>query len=455
MARDQPWYDRRLADKYSLRLKEQLYQEPREALPVIVMLKNGVGLRDEEIHQSVYKFGGVVHRQLPVIGGFSALVPIRFLAEIGPHEKVRRVHLDRRVHTCLDIAIPSILADQVQTEGHTGHGVTIAVLDSGIHPHPDFLKPASRLIGWHDVVNGRGKPYDDHGHGTHVAGIAVGNGYASDGRYRGVAPSANLVAIKVADAEGSAPMSRVIEGLQWVLDHQDDFKIRIVNLSLGSEPSEPYKEDPLCQAVEEVWRKGIVVVVAAGNDGPTARTIDTPGNDPYVITVGAIDDRQTKTRNDDLVPDFSSRGPTNDGLRKPDLLAPGVDIKAPQTGGGYIKRTGTSMATPFVTGAAALVLEGRPDLVPDQVKKLLRASAEDWQLLANTEGVGYLHVGQLLRLRDAKMALGRQTVKTNANVRNGSLVTAGVRPTIKKKLHDMAKRYLHLPFGISIMAGLL
>ncbi|MCL6613841.1 MAG: S8 family peptidase, partial [Firmicutes bacterium] len=282
--------------------------------------------------------------------------------------------------------------------GHTGRGVTIAVVDSGIDLHPDFLRPASRIVAWYDAVNHRPDPYDDHGHGTHVAGIAVGNGYASEGKYRGVAPEAGIAAVKVADADGSAPMSQIIEGLQWVLDNRANYNIQVVNLSLGSDPSEPYWNDPLCLAVEKLWRAGLVVAAAAGNDGPLPGSIDTPGNDPLIITVGAIDDRGTVGHGDDAIPDFSSRGPTNDGIAKPDLVAPGVAIRAPRRGGGYVDRTGTSMSTPFVSGAAALLLAKEPDLTPNEVKRRLRLSADRTSSLRALGGARYLNIRRLLDL---------------------------------------------------------
>ncbi|NLG85558.1 MAG: S8 family peptidase, partial [Firmicutes bacterium] len=217
------------------------------------------------------------------------------------------------------------------------------------------------------------------------------------GKYRGVAPEAGIVAVKVTDADGTATMSQVIEGLQWVLTNREKYNIRVVNLSMGAEPSEPYWNDPLCLAVEKLWRAGLVVV-AAGHDGPAPGSVDTPGNDPLVITVGALDDRGTTVWEDDLVPDFSSRGPTYDGIAKPELYAPGVKITAPSPPDGYVERTGTSMATPFVTGAAALLLAKEPSLRPNEVKRRLRAAAEKFSPLEFRQRIRRLNVRELLRL---------------------------------------------------------
>lgn len=396
-----PWYLRE-RKKLSKQLLAQVSERPDdEPLPLLVVLAEGVPHDDQEIRRRLRELGGRVIRDLPLLGGFAAVLPGRALAEIATDKKIKQVHLDRRAHTCLDVAIPSVEATRAQESGYTGRGVAIAIVDSGIQPHPDFTRPSSRIVAWYDAVNGRARPYDDHGHGTHVAGIAAGNGFSSNGKYRGVAPEADIVAVKVADADGSASMSQIIEGLQWVLANRAKFNIRVVNLSLGSDPSEAWRNDPLCQAVERLWRAGLVVVVAAGNDGPAPGSVDTPGLDPLVITVGAVDDSGTTGRQDDRVPDFSSRGPTPDGVRKPEIYAPGVAIMAPKAGGGYIERTGTSMATPFVSGAAALLLAKEPRLQPDQVKARLSASSGLHRTAGNgrvSTVSGYLNIPRLLGL---------------------------------------------------------
>ncbi|MGE5530454.1 MAG: S8 family peptidase [Patescibacteria group bacterium] len=453
------WYDRHRR-KLSKRLYAQLCKEsPEDPLPVIIMFGEDVAPDDGELRKRVHYFGSEIERELPIIRAFATSLSGRHLSEIGPHDKVRKVHLDRRLHPCLDIGVPAIYADRAQADGYTGRGITIAVLDSGIYPHADFMRPRPRIVAWHDEVDGRPKPYDDHGHGTHVAGIAAGNGYASGGKYRGTAPEAGIVAIKVADAEGEAPMSRVIAGLQWVLDNRERYGIRVVNLSLGADPSESYREDPLCQAVEQLWKAGIVVVAAAGNDGPEAGSIDTPGNDPLIITVGAMDDRQTVTRQDDLIPRFSSRGPTNDGLRKPDLMAPGVSIIAPQTGGGYISRSGTSMSTPFVAGASALLLGKDPGLTPNEVKRALRISAESRDLAVRTGGAGYLDVRRLLDLPPAK-AEAKTPSRTAAPAKTGTTkateaARALVRQELKGRLRGLAQQLLRIPLFLHMLAVLL
>src|SRR5690606_17662424 len=181
----------------------------------------------------------------------------------------------------------------------------------------------------------RAESYDDDGHGTHVAGIIAGNGFASGGKDVGVAPGARLVGVKVLDQDGGSPISRVIAGIQWVVENRKNLKIQIINLSLGAPAEKGYRKDPLSQAVEEAWRRGLVVCVAAGNRGPEEGTITTPGINPSVITVGSIDDQRTIPRLDDVMTDHSGRGPTVDELVKPDLVAPGARITSLKPGGEY------------------------------------------------------------------------------------------------------------------------
>ena len=273
-------------------------------------------------------------------------------------------------------------------------GVGVAVIDSGISADkPDFERAdgARRTIA-NVVTSSATRAADDVGHGTHVAGIAAGSAFGRDasdpsyGAYVGIAPEADIIALKVADDADEVTMVDVITALQFVVDHRDELGIRVVNLSLSSDTPGSYRDDPINAAVEYVWHSGIVVVVAAGNRGAAPDAVQyPPGNDPYVISVGATDERGTPDPGDDVTAPYSSRGVTQDGAAKPDVLAPGEHIVAPLAmgsafqalcpacvvAGEYLRIGGTSMAAPMVAGAAALLLQARPDLNPDQVKALL------------------------------------------------------------------------------------
>lgn len=339
-------------------------------------------------------------RDLSIVRSVAAEVPVDHVPELLSDPRVDRVTYDRAVHALLDVAAPTVFAPEQWEGGLMGEGVTVAVIDTGIHPHSDFTTPENRIVGFRDFVSGRADPYDDNGHGTHVAGIVGGNGSASGGQYKGLAPEAGLVGVKVLNALGAGSLSTVIEGIQWSMENREAFGIRILNLSLGSRAQESYRDDPVAQAAGVAWDAGLVVCAAAGNDGPQPRTIATPGIHPSIITVGASDDRATPARDDDAIAAFSSRGPTIDDLQKPDLVAPGVEITAAnapksvlalQQGnkkGDYITLSGTSMATPVCAGIAALVLQREPGLTPDGVKERLVSSGESLGEDANTEGSG-------------------------------------------------------------------
>jgi serine protease AprX len=290
-------------------------------------------------------------------------------------------------HRPSDVFLPETGATRLASAGDTGQGVTVAVLDTGIDNLPDF---AGRLAGGVDLT-GEGNPYQDsYGHGTFVAGLIAGNGASSAGTYSGEAPGARLVSIKVAGASGVTDLATLILGLQWAADHQGQYGIRILNLSLGFRSGLSTVLNPLDQAVQAVWNGGIAVVVAAGNSGPFNGSILSPGDDPLVITVGALDDMATPSLADDEMNDFSAAGPTSpDGWVKPDLVTSGrsvVSLAAPgstidtdypsaRIGSANFVGSGTSFSAAIASGAAALVLAGNPGLSPNQLKARLLGTA--------------------------------------------------------------------------------
>jgi serine protease AprX len=293
------------------------------------------------------------------------------------------------------------------TAGYNGTGVGVAVIDSGINDsHPDLLNSAetkSRVVYHQDftgtaTTNSSGAKYDLYGHGTHVAGIIGGNGYLSGGSYAGVAENVNLIDLRALDLNGAGTDSTVIAAIEEAITLKSTYNIRVINLSLGRGIFVSYTQDPLCQAVESAWKAGIVVVVAAGNYGRVSvngsagfGTITAPGNDPYVITVGAMKSNGSSSPSAETLASYSSKGPTTyDHVVKPDLVAPGNDIVSLAAPGAtlealypaelvadsngnntYFTLSGTSMATPVVSGSAALLLQQNSALTPDQVKARL------------------------------------------------------------------------------------
>src|SRR5215210_971119 len=403
-----PQLTRTAAPASSPSLASLAQREPGKRVGVIVQLRQGVTAG--EAMRSVRAAGGRTTGRLSVINGFGARLSAAAALQLSRRGDVRVITLDARVApqgiraSSLETAYPfSTGAAETWNANQpaTGKGVGVAVIDTGIAGNlPDFRvsasEPQSRVVA-SAVVNPDARTAGDpYGHGTHVAGIIAGNGWnrsALDpvqGRYVGVAPDANLISVKASDDEGNATVLDVIYGLQFVVDHKDELNIRVVNLSLESTEPQSYKTDPLNAAVEAAWFNGIVVVAAAGNRGTDADAVTrSPGNDPYVVSVGGVDDQGTRAQSDDALAAWSARGITQDGVSKPEINAPGARIVsnlAPASAfatlcptclvtGQYIRAGGTSMAAPMVSGVAALLLERYPNLTPNQVKGIMVRSA--------------------------------------------------------------------------------
>ncbi|GAB4075199.1 serine protease AprX [Barrientosiimonas marina] len=321
---------------------------------------------------------------------YGQLTP-KMVKKMKDHGSVDRIFYDRDVKAFLDVATKGVGATKVQEQlGFTGDDVTVAVIDTGIHPHPDLIESENRIIAFKDFIQDQTDPYDDNGHGTHCAGDVASSGSQSDKKYMGPAPKASLVGVKVLNKDGGGKLSTIVKGIVWCIDHKDEYNIRVLSLSLGAEAFESFREDPLSQTVQKAWHHGMVVCAAAGNDGPESQTISTPAINPFVMTVGSTDDHNTPKRSDDIIADYSSRGPTIDSLIKPDIYAPGTKITsllAPEStlaaeqqqhqmvNESYISLSGTSMATPIVAGVVALMLEANSALSPNDVKSILQATA--------------------------------------------------------------------------------
>jgi serine protease AprX len=407
--------------------------------------------------QRLAALGGVRKQNFALMPGGVFHVSAGNLRALAGDPEVAYVSPNRPLRSANDFTEATVGADVVQSYGLDGTGVTVAVIDSGISDHPDLHDPVtgnSRVIYSQSFVPGT-DTNDYYGHGTHVAGILAGNGSQSGGptasrAIYGVAPAVRLVNLKVLDGNGSGQDSYVIAALQQAVALKNTYNIQVINLSLGRPVFESYKLDPLCQAVEAAWKAGIVVVVAAGNMGRDNDfgthgygMIGAPGNDPYVITVGAMNAMGTASKNNDLITTYSSKGPSAvDHVIKPDLVAPGNRVASllaagstldqefpanevsPSTYGGsihapryYFILSGTSMATPVVSGAAALLLDADPTATPDVIKARLMKSADkifpsSSQLMVNgalttyqydvfTVGSGYLDIPNALANHDA------------------------------------------------------
>jgi len=359
---------------------------------------------------AVAGLGGRVTRDLPLVGGFAATVPAGAVAALRAHPAIRSVTPDTRVEVNAapaawqaaatsteptSVYTRALRADQVWAAGGRGDGVTVAVLDTGVSQHADL---AGRLVPVRNDLTGATAPCmnlsgeptcdDSYGHGTFVGGVIAGDGASGTAADSGVAPRAKLLAVKVAGASGATDVTNVLAAIQWVVSFKSRYGIRVLNLSLSTDSVQTYRSDPFNYAVERAWDAGIVVVVSASNRGPGPATISKPGDDPLVVTVGAIDDRGSAGFGNDELPDFTSRGPTpSDGLAKPDVVAPGALLRslrvpgstiATESGapdGPYLRGSGTSFAAAAVSGVAALMLGRNPGMTPNQVKYALVHSA--------------------------------------------------------------------------------
>ena len=374
----------------------------------------------------ILKLGGTILGQLPLVNGVVALLDGNGIVNLSNQSNVVYISQDRPLQPSLNNAAAAVNAEFAWQSNYTGAGVGVALIDSGISNHPDLYQgilPFSRVVYQQSFVPGNSNAGDQFGHGTHIAGLIAGDGLSSTGflftkTFKGIAPGANIVNLRVLDANGEATDSEVIAAINQAITMKSTYHIRVINLSLGRAIYETYKLDPLCQAVEKAWKSGIVVVVAAGNNGryqPTDgyATITSPGNDPYVLTVGAMKTMGTPTRVDDLIASYSSKGPTAiDAIAKPDVVAPGnllVSLEAPGStlyneypanrvpysyyvnGGSsassssYFTLSGTSMATGVVSGVVADLLQQSPKLNPDQVKARLMKTA--WKTFPTSSSV--------------------------------------------------------------------
>jgi serine protease AprX len=370
--------------------------------------------------------GGYAGRFLPGVGHV-ATIPDAALPRLASRPEIAGIRLDRPVSGTFERTAAGFDGESApETLGFEGDGVGVAIIDSGVANWHDDLGSGT-VVHFVDFVNDLLAPHDDYGHGTHVAGIIAGNGYDSGGARRGVAPGARLVVLKVLDESGDGHISDVIAAIDYAIQQRQRFNIRVINLSVSAGVHESYRTDPLTLAAQRAVDAGMVVVTAAGNLGRSAKRavqyggITSPGNAPWVLTVGATDQHKTAARVDDTVAPFSSRGPTSiDEEIKPDLVAPGVAIESLADASStifranpnarlsgtvntvsapYISLTGTSMAAPVVAGTVALMLEANPKLTPNLVKAILQYTAERrGRYDVVSQGAGFLNARGAVQL---------------------------------------------------------
>lgn len=379
--------------------------ESGRVVRVILVARGDLNLLQADLRRT-----GVKHTvRVPIVHGIAAELSVALIHYFARDANVERIIYDAPVRLSDTPFNPAALAEVYPwvvdaapvwsnaVAPLTGRGIGVAVIDSGISPHPDLGSRVVASQNFNVYVTGVN---DDYGHGTAIAGIIAGDGTASAGHYIGIAPQAAVINLRVNDGTGAAPTSAIANAILWAVTNKDTFNIRVMNLSLVSSVQESYHTSPLDAAVEYAWLKGLVVVVAAGNNGPNSE-LYAPANDPYVITVGAADDHGTATTADDTLTSFSGYGVTQDGFGKPDFVAPGrhiITTLAPNSsfalnyptnlvGTQYIQLSGTSIAAAVVSGVAALYVESNPTVRPGQLKAVLLATADP--LTFAGAGAGY------------------------------------------------------------------
>jgi serine protease AprX len=297
----------------------------------------------------------------------------------------------------MDTAKKTIGADKITGLQYTGKGVTVAIIDTGVSPHMDLVYPKNRILGFKDFINDKSSPYDDNGHGTHCAGILAGSGISSKGRYKGIAPDAGILSVKVLDDNGNGKTSDILSAVQWIIDKREVYKTKIVNFSLGAIAQYRERRVPLVRAANRAIDNNMIVIAAVGNSGPMRNTILSPATSRYVISVGALNENRTSEDFNYNVATFSSRGPTMDRVKKPDLIAPGVEIMSLSNTNinGYTTLSGTSMAAPMVSGAAALLLNHNPNYTHFDIKRILLNSCSKIKAPSYDQGAGILDLSKI------------------------------------------------------------
>ena len=427
--------------------------------------------------QAVTRVGGTVTFELSIVDGVAAKVPAASVArlqaqglDVTADDKVTvTANTDSdNTSTIKPVTLEELGADRLHKQGIDGNETrTVALIDTGVTTAgiPDLAgrivpitEPGNGPTGTSTVkscldLSGELSCDDTYGHGTFLAALIAGSGSASKGAYKGVAPGTRIVSVKIAGRDGSSDVSKVLAGIQWVVQSKDQYGIRVLNLSLGTNSRQDYRVDPLNLAVERSWDAGITTVVSAGNLGPKYDTVTKPGDDPVVITVGASEDRETPAVDDDRIPLFSGRGSAT--IAKPDVVAPGTRVisvlapgstieqslvakGSPAVTGYYRRASGTSMSAALVSGTAALLADSHPEWTPGQVKTAMLATARKTSLadpLAVGKGLVDVYAANSVRNPgDANAGVVRSDGSGFLHLSRGSVIVRALCDDLRSKV---------------------
>jgi len=428
---------KKIADTNKNKLFDNLEEKIAKAtdsdeIPVIIMFNKK--LSDTEF-ESIKNIAGnpKIKHKFETIPGIATSLTKKQIEALAKSDLVKQIEYDEPVYATMSTASYWFGVNKSRTDwgvdgdrdgnptSYSTTDIVVAVIDTGIDTsHVDL--DGGKVIAWKDYVNNRTSPYDDNGHGTHVAGIIAGTGEGNP-NYKGVAPGAALIGLKVLDSTGSGSMSNVTAAVDWCIQNKSTYNIRVINMSLGTSGSSD-GSDSTSVAVNNAVNNGIVVVVAAGNSGPAKYTIGSPGAAENAITVGAMADVGENGFNQAY---FSSRGPTADGRTKPDVSAPGYNITAPKANSinQYVTYSGTSMATPFTSGTVALMLDANPNLTPTQIKNIIANTSKDWGPTGKDIDYGYGRLDSYEAVKSAGSYSGTNITVPNHLYGSGSLSGTG------------------------------
>ena len=338
----------------------------------------------ESLKKHIKRFGKKVKEEFSFINSFSVLLSPKEISSLAKSDAVVYICSSTNVFALVSVAKKILKIPPLAF----GEGQTICFIDTGINPHCDFMLCEKRIVKFVDFVGEKEEAFDDNGHGTFVAGICCGGGYLSCGKFSGIAPRAKIISLKALDKNGEANSNKILQAMQWVCDNKEKYKIDTVCMSFGSEPLG--LNDPIMIGAEKLWDSGVTVVAAAGNSGPEWQTIKSPGVSRKIITVGGFDDNRNEEEfnpNFFEMASFSSRGPCFRYF-KPDLVAPAVDITSCGKSGGYVRLSGTSVASPMIAGLCALIKEREKNFSPNQIKSILLSLCKPAFFNRNLEGYG-------------------------------------------------------------------